>query len=131
MDTLFLIGRIILGGFFIYSGLNHFLGFGMMANYTKMKGVPLPQLAVAITGLMLILGGLSIVLGAYPNVGIALLAGFLIPVSLLMHNFWKIQDPQLKVADKVNFTKNMALLGAVLMFLAIPRPWPLSVMLWW
>ena len=130
MDTLFLIGRIILGGFFIYSGLNHFLGFGMMANYTKMKGVPLPQLAVAITGLMLMLGGLSIVLGAYPKVGIALLAGFLIPVSLLMHNFWKIQDPQLKVADKVNFTKNMALLGAVLMFLAIPRPWPLSVMLW-
>ena len=130
MDTLFLIGRIILGGFFIYSGLNHFLGFGMMANYTKMKGVPLPQLAVAITGLMLILGGLSIVLGAYPKVGIALLAGFLIPVSLLMHNFWKIQDPQLKVADKVNFTKNMALLGAALMFLAIPRPWPLSVMLW-
>ena len=130
MDTLFLIGRIILGGFFIYSGLNHFLGFGMMANYTKMKGIPLPQLAVAITGLMLILGGLSMVLGAYPKIGIALLAGFLIPVSLLMHNFWKIQDPQLKVADKVNFTKNMALLGAVLMFLAIPSPWPLSVMLW-
>lgn len=130
MDSLFLIGRIILGGFFIYSGLNHFLGFGMMANYTKMKGVPLPQVAVIITGLMLLVGGLSIVLGAYPKVGITLLAGFLIPVSLLMHNFWKIQDPQLKVADKVNFTKNMALLGAVLMFLAIPTPWPLSMMLW-
>ena len=130
MDSLFLIGRIIFGGFFIYSGLNHFLGVGMMANYTKMKGVPLPRAAVIITGLMLTVGGLSMVLGAYPKIGIALLAGFLIPVSILMHNFWKIQDPQLKVADKVNFTKNMALLGAVLMFLAIPTPWPLSVMLW-
>jgi len=130
MDSLFLIGRIIFGGFFIYSGLNHFLGVGMMTNYTKMKGVPLPRAAVIITGLMLTVGGLSMVLGAYPKIGIALLAGFLIPVSILMHNFWKIQDPQLKVADKVNFTKNMALLGAVLMFLAIPTPWPLSVMLW-
>ena len=57
MDSLLLIGRIILGGFFIYSGVNHFVGFGMMTQYAKMKGVPFPAVAQGATGLMLLLEG--------------------------------------------------------------------------
>ncbi|MGA2624858.1 MAG: DoxX family protein [Bacteroidota bacterium] len=128
MDTLVLIGRIILGGFFVYSGVNHFIGFGMMTQYAKMKGVPFPAVAQGMTGLMLLLGGLSIVFGIYPVVGIILLVAFLVPVSIMMHNFWKLEDPQSRMADKVNFMKNMALVGAILMLLAIPAPWPLSLM---
>jgi uncharacterized membrane protein YphA (DoxX/SURF4 family) len=128
MDTLlFIIGRIILGGFFIYSGANHFIGFGMMTQYAKMKGVPFPAFAQGMTGLMLLLGGLSIVFGIYPSVGIVLLVVFLIPVSLMMHDFWKLEDPQVRMADKINFMKNMALVGALLMLLAIPSPWPLRL----
>ena len=127
MNTLLLIGRIIFGGFFIYSGVQHFIGFGMMTQYAKMKGVPFPEIAQGTTGLMLLLGGLSIVFGIYPFVGIVLLVAFLVPVSLMIHNFWKLEDPQLRMADKTNFMKNMALLGAVLMLLTIPSPWPLSV----
>jgi uncharacterized membrane protein YphA (DoxX/SURF4 family) len=92
-----------------------------------MKGVPLPSVAIAITGVLLLLGGLSILLGLYPLVGSVLLVVFLLPVSLMMHNFWKVQDPQMKAAEKVNFIKNMALLGGVLMLLALPTPWPFSV----
>jgi putative oxidoreductase len=128
METLLLIiGRIILGVFFIYSGVNHFIGFKMMTQYAKMKGVPFPAIAQGVTGLMLLLGGLSIVFGLYPSVGIVLLVAFLVPVSLMMHNFWKIEDPMLKMADRVNFMKNMALVGALLMLLAIPSPWPLHL----
>ena len=126
MDSLLLIGRIILGGFFIYSGVNHFVGFGMMTQYAKMKGVPFPAVAQGATGMMLLLGGSSILCDVYPTVGILLLVAFLVPVSLMMHNFWKIKDPQMRMADKTNFMKNMALLGAILMLLAIPTPWPLS-----
>lgn len=97
-----------------------------MTQYAKMKEVPFPAIAQGFTGLMLLLGGLSILFGIYPVVGIVLLAAFLVPVSLMMHNFWKLEDPQLRMADKVNFMKNMALLGAVPMLLAIPSPWPLS-----
>jgi putative oxidoreductase len=127
MDTLFLLGRIILAGYFLFSGINHFIRMGMMSDYSKMKGVPLPSVAVAFTGLILILGGLSILLGVYPLVGIVLLVIFLIPVSFMMHNFWKVQDPQMKMGEMVNFMKNMALLGAVLMLSAIPTPWPFSI----
>ena len=129
MDTLLLIGRIILGGFFIYSGVNHFIGFGMMTQFAKMKRVPFPAAARGVSGMMLLLGGVSILCGLYPTVGILLLVAFLVPVSVMIHNFWEIRDPQLRMADKTNFMKNMALLGAILMLLTIPTPWPLSIVL--
>jgi hypothetical protein len=46
---------------------------------------------------------------------------------LIMHNFWKLEDPQSRMAEKINFMKNTALVGAILMLLAIPSPWPLSL----
>ena len=128
MDILLLIGRIILGGYFIYSGVNHFLGLTMMAQYAKMKGVPFPEIAIGLTGFMLVVGGLSVVFGIYPFWGLSLLVCFLVPVSLMMHNFWTLNDPQLRMADKINFLKNLALVGAILILLAIPLPWPLSLM---
>ena len=127
MDTLLLIGRIVFGGFFVYNGVNHFLKFGMMTQYAKRKGVPFPAAAQGVTGLMLLGGGLSIACGVYPLIGIALLVGFLVPVSLVMHNFWKLDDPKLRLADRSTFARNMALLVATLMFLALPVPWPLSL----
>jgi putative oxidoreductase len=127
MVAALLIGRLIVGGFFIYSGVNHFAGFTMMTQYAKMKGVPFPALAQGVTGLLLLFGGLSILFGIYPYVGIFFLVIFLLPVSLMMHNFWTIEDPQARMADKTSFMKNMALLGAILMFLAIPLPWALSL----
>jgi putative oxidoreductase len=98
-----------------------------MSGYAKSKGTPLPGLAVAGAGVLLVLGGASLLLGYHPTVGAILLAIFLLGVSFPMHNFWAVQEPQAKLTEMVNFTKNMALLGFVLMTVAIPRPWPLSL----
>jgi putative oxidoreductase len=127
MDTLFLIGRIIFGGYFIFNGINHFMKINMMSGYAKMKGVPFPFFSVAMTGLLLLLGGLSVLFGVYTSIGLGLLIIFLFPVTFMMHNFWTVHDPQMKMGEMVNFMKNIALLGAVLMLLASPVPWPLSL----
>jgi uncharacterized membrane protein YphA (DoxX/SURF4 family) len=82
---------------------------------------------VAGTGVILLLGGLSMLLGVYPVVGIILLIVFLLGVSFQMHSYWKVDDAQMKQIDMINFTKNMALVGALLMFLLLPRPWPMSL----
>lgn len=58
-----------------------------MTEYSKSKGVPAPGLAVFITGIMLLLGGLSILLGAYVSIGAILLVIFLFPTAFIMHNF--------------------------------------------
>ncbi|HET7101009.1 MAG TPA: DoxX family protein [Terriglobia bacterium] len=126
MYIAFLIGRIIFGGFFISTGINHFKNVGSMAGYARAKGTPAPEAAVVGTGVLLVLGGLSMLLGAYPLIGIILLLIFLVGVSFQMHAFWKVADPQARAADQINFMKNLALIGALLMFLAIPVPWPLG-----
>jgi uncharacterized membrane protein YphA (DoxX/SURF4 family) len=127
MDIAFLIGRIIVGIFYIYSGIHHFISLNMMAGYAGSKGVPAPKLAVAGSGALLIIGGLIFILGVQPLIGVICVILFLLPVSFTMHNFWAVQDPMQKMGEKVNFTKNMALTGCALMFLAIPQPWPYSV----
>ena len=58
--------------------------------------------------------------------GIILLIIFLLVMSFQMHNYWKVDDAQMKQIDMINFTKNMALIGALLMFLLLPHPWPMS-----
>lgn len=126
MDVVFLIGRIILGGFFFNSGIHHFTTLEHSAQYARTKGTPAPKAAVAGTGLLLILGGLSLIFGVLPLVGCILLLIFLVGVSPMMHNFWSVQDPQQKMGEMVNFLKNLALAGALLMILAIPGPWPFS-----
>src|SRR3989338_3143942 len=125
MTILFLVGRILFGGYFIMNGLNHFMKMGMMKGYASSKGVPMAGLAVTITGLMILLGGLGILMGVYIQLSVLLLAIFLVFVTFKMHNFWAVTEPNMK--KMVNFYKNMALLGAVLMMLFIPSPWAYSV----
>ena len=127
MNVAYLIGRIIFGSYWLMAALDHFKNLNHMSGYAKAKGTPLPNLAVAGTGVILSAGGLSMLLGVYPVVGIALLIVFLLGVSVQMHSFWKVDDAQLKQIDVINFTKNMALIGALLMFLLVPRPWPMSL----
>ncbi len=127
MQVAFLIGRIIFGGFWLMSALNHFKNLNYMSGYAKAKGTPAPKLAVAGTGVILLLGGLSMLVGVYPIVGVILLIVFLLGVSLQMHNYWKLDDPQMKQVDMINFHKNLALVGALLMLLLIPQPWPISL----
>jgi putative oxidoreductase len=127
MDIAFLIGRIIAGGYFIMGGFNHFKNLGMMTGYAKSKGTPAPALAVGGSGVLLLLGGFSLLLGYQPIVGIVLLIVCILGFSFGMHNFWSVQDPQMKMAEMTNFLKNMALIGFLLMLVAIPMPWPMSL----
>jgi uncharacterized membrane protein YphA (DoxX/SURF4 family) len=121
-----LIGRAVFGGYFVFSGLNHFAHLESTAGYAHSKHVPLAPLAVGTTGAMLIVGGLSLLVGYRPKVGSALLIGFLAGVSPTMHGFWNDQNPDERMADMINFTKNVALAGAAMLAAGSPEPWPIS-----
>jgi len=127
MEIALLIGRIIVGVYYLFNAANHFNQIDMMTGYAGSKGVPAPKLAVGGSGLLLLVGGLSILLGYQPLIGVIAIILFLLPVTFMMHNFWAVEDPQMKMAEMVNFMKNMALIGSALMFLAIPTPWPFSL----
>ncbi len=125
--ALFLLGRVLLGGFFIMNGYNHIKNLGMLTGYAQSKGVPMPKIAVFITGLMLLLGGAGIVLGVFIECSVTLLALFLLGTLIKMHRYWEIADPMMRMGERVNFYKNIGLLGGVLMLLAIPLPWLLAL----
>lgn len=127
MNALFLLGRIIFGGYFLYNGINHFLSYPMMAGYAASKGTPMPELAVIGSGILLLVGGACVLLGLVPRLGLACIAVFLLGVTPIMHNFWAVPDPQARMGEMINFTKNFALLGGTLMMYAIPRPWAMSL----
>lgn len=123
--TLFVLGRAIFGGYFVYAGINHFLNKTNMSGYAASKGTPAPDAAVLGTGALMIAGGTSILAGVKPRNGLAALIGFLIPTSIVMHGFWN-EEGQAQQIDMINFTKNMALVGAALMLMEREAPWPLS-----
>jgi len=126
-NTAFLIGRILIGLFFLMAGFNHFARLNMMTAYAKVKGVPAPAAGVLGGGVLLVLGGASMLLGFHPTIGVILLLIFLLPTTFMMHNFWAVQDPQAKLTEMIMFQKNFAVMGLLLMTLMIPRPWPISL----
>ena len=120
MIYLFYLGRILFGGYFVYSGYSHFAKLSSMSQYAASKGIPAPKAMVSLSGLLILLGGFWILTGVYIGIGVAELVVFLIVVSFKMHDFWNETDPMQKMMSRVQFMKNMALLGATLMLLQIP-----------
>ena len=120
------LGRALFGGFFLYNGINHFLQRRNLAGYAESKGVHKPNLAVEVSGAMMIAGGLSLLTGYRPKVGSALIAAFLAGVSPQMHAFWKEQDPQRRQGEMVHFLKNVALAGAAMIAAGSRQPWPVA-----
>jgi putative oxidoreductase len=89
--------------------------------------VPLADAVVATTGVVLMAGGASILLGVKPKLGTAAIAGFLAGVSPVMHNFWSVEEPSQRMNEMINFSKNMALLGSALALMGVDEPWPASI----
>ena len=121
----FLLGRMLFGGYFIMSGINHFKQTNQLAQYAGAKGVPKPDAAVRATGAVLIAAGASVLLGFKPKLGISAIIGFLAGVSPIMHDFWNENSEQ-RMNDMINFTKNLALVGGATALIAVEEPWPAS-----
>lgn len=127
LDILLLVGRLLFGGFFLISGVRHLTDAEAMSQYAESQGVPAPKLAVLGTGLLLIAGASSVLVGVYPRIGLAALALFLVGVSPVMHAFWRVEDPQQRANEQTQFLKNAALLGGVLALMTLSTPWALAL----
>lgn len=112
MKIIILLGRLLFSYIFISSGIHHFSADTIA--YAAGQGVPYAQYAVPLSGVLALLGGLSILLGFQAKVGAWLIVLFLVPVTLMMHDFWTITDPMQRQMQMINFNKNLALLGGAL-----------------
>ena len=104
-----LLGRILYSLIFLNSGLFHFSS--MAVDYARSQGVPLASFLVPFSGVMAIVGGLLILLGFKAKLGAWLIVAFLIPVTFMMHAFWKETDAMQKQTQMAMFMKNISMLG--------------------
>ncbi len=109
-----LVGRILYSLLFLSAAPGHFSAATI--GYAAAQGVPLASLAVPASGILALLGGLSIALGYKTRLGALALIAFLVPVTFMMHNFWAVTDPMMHQLQMVMFMKNLALVGGALTF---------------
>ena len=128
-DILHLTARIVLSAMFIRAGYGHLVRSGPMGEYAKAVGhIPLPQQSVFVSGLMLLLGGISILLGFHPRIGATLIFVFLVIAAFTMHKYWAETDPMQRAGQEAQFWKNITLAGAMLWIMARTGwPWPLTL----
>ncbi len=125
---LFLLGRILFGATLAFMGLNHFMDVDTMAGYAEFKGLPAPRFSVIASGLLLVLGGLGVVVGAFPVLAAGALAAFLLVSAVTMHDFWSVDDPEEKQNEMTSFLKNVYGAGAAVALLAVGgTAWPYAL----
>ena len=107
------LGRFLFVLIFLMSGPFHFSK--QEVAYAVAQGVPLAPILVPFSGVLAFAGGLSILLGYRAKLGAWLLVLFLIPVTLMMHKFWLVQDPMMAQIQMILFMKNVSMLGGALL----------------
>jgi putative oxidoreductase len=108
-----LAGRLFYSAIFVMTIVTHFMP--QTAAHAASQGVPMANVLVPLSGVIATLGGLSIALGYRAKLGAWLIVLFLVPVTLWMHAFWKISDPQMVQVQQAMFMKNLSLLGGALL----------------
>jgi putative oxidoreductase len=107
---------VLFAALFLMSAVGHLTNTNDMAAYATTRGVPLAKPATLLTGAQILVGGLSVLLGVWGDLGSLLLVAFLVSTAVLMHGFWKETEPMAKMMETVQFNKDVALAGAALAF---------------
>lgn len=113
-----LVGRFLVAILFLMAGLSKIPGWEGTAGYMASKGVPMVQLALAITVLVEIVAPIMIIAGFKARYAAAALLIWLIPVNLMMHDFWNVADAMQQRMQMIMFNKNLALMGTMLLIMA-------------
>ncbi len=112
MEYALIIGRVLFSLLFIFSALGHFKPETIA--FASSKGVPFASFVVPFSGVMELVGGISILVGYEARIGAWLIVLFMVPVTFVFHQFWKARDPMQKQLEIAMFLKNISIMGAAL-----------------
>jgi putative oxidoreductase len=120
------VARPLLAGMFIYGGLD---AFKNPSGKTPRAEKVAPAIAdvvgidadteqlVQLNGAVQVAAGITLALGILPRVSALLLAVSLVPTTLAGHRFWEEEDEAARAQQSVQFLKNAAMMGGLLMIL--------------
>lgn len=107
------IGRTLFSLIFLMTCMSHFSGKAV--GYAQAMNVPAAAVLVPLSGVIAVLGAISIILGYKAKTGAWLIVLFLVPVTLFMHRFWGVSDTSMAMMQMAMFMKNISMLGGALM----------------
>lgn len=116
MDVILLVGRVLFGALFLASAMGHLTQTQALAGYATSRGVPMATQLTIFSGVQILLGGASVVLGVWGDLGSLFLVVFLAATAFWMHAFWRETEPMNRQMEMVQFNKDLALAGAALGF---------------
>ncbi|MFD1569744.1 DoxX family membrane protein [Halorubrum laminariae] len=111
-----LLGRSLYGGVLAYMAVDGFKSNDKRVEIAEEKGVPMPEVAVPFVTGMLFVANLGIVLWKLPRAAAGAIAVFFLGTTPAIHDFWNMEGQE-RHGNKINFLKNLALLGGALVFL--------------
>jgi len=120
-----LVGRILLALIFLMSGIGKIGGFAGTAGYMASKGMPMVEVLLAITIVIELGAALMIIAGFKARLGALALFLWMIPVSVIFHNFWAAPAAEQQI-QMIMFMKNLGLMGGMLYIMAFGSG-PMSV----
>jgi putative oxidoreductase len=112
-----LIGRILMSVIFVMSGSMKFKMFSGMVAMIAAKGLPMPQVSLGAAAIIELLGGLAILAGFQTKLASWILFLFLVPTTILFHNFWTMAGTE-QIDNIGHFMKNLAIMGGLLILAA-------------
>ncbi|MEM9033649.1 MAG: DoxX family protein [Actinomycetota bacterium] len=119
MSLVFLIGRIIFSLIFVASGINHVAQPAGAAAVAEGRGIGNARTLTQVAGAIWIVGGVSIILGLFGDLGALLIAGQLVVLGVLIHPFWKETEPEAQQLEMTQFMKNLSMAGGALVIFAM------------
>lgn len=121
-----LIGRLVLAWFFLSQALSAAHHWHASVLMLAMNRVPSPQLMLALSVIVMIIGSLALIAGFNARVGALVLFVYMVVVSVVMHPYWKISDAAVRSADYDIFARNIAIAGGLLILVGT-GPGPFAV----
>jgi putative oxidoreductase len=123
------LGRFLLSLIFVASAAGKLTDWQGTTQIMAAKNVPVIDVLLSIAIVLEIVGGLMVLLGLNARWGAVVLLVFLIPVTVIMHNFWALPEAEQR-EQMINFMKNISIMGGLLMVVAL-GPGPFSIDNWW
>jgi putative oxidoreductase len=115
------LGRFCLATIFLIAGVGKIFTWDQTVQYMTSHGMPMAEFFIIGAILAEVLAGFCLAFGIRAKLAATLLLIYLIPVTYIFHPFWLIQDPIIKEATLIEFLKNLAIFGGLLLYVSTPQ----------
>ena len=97
---------LLIGAFFVLSGVNHFYNGHVITSYAKRMRLPRAEGLVKASGILLVAGGIAFVFPGLRAYAVVALAGFVALAAVLIHHFWTEKERDARMYEALQFAKN-------------------------